>query len=409
MPILDDIKRIFFNTPEAKAEFIKRVSTADNKFEDFDAALLHHYLNEKDEFEFQKKLAIFFRNTVIEYLKDSQDVFPRDFRAVYTALKGSAELSAFFVKQQKNFEYTTESEAVALANLFDMTLMVTEERDSAPPATGAEIPVTYYKSTREDAPILHLYYKENPGHWYIETRNPGSTFGDGNCLYHAFAQILRQIVLFEHHTNSTFNKQSIIVGDLPGYTRLYLKQLQALNPGAVSASAIADLIKQIPKNPTIKSADEQMAVAIGISELTDNDMRPFEKALGLLSEKMNSLSLASNYKEAFEVAKALHTKLTTAFEQFKKDKIYAIFESVCMVAIDAAQKSLEPKLGFGEIIANIVCAILGLGVIYAAFAVWHHHETGRWGFFHPDPPDGADEIPFDPLISAAKSEAPSPG
>jgi hypothetical protein len=156
---------------------------------------LRFLLKKDKEKNLQILLAPFLRQAAIRHLESGETPYVLDYRSTYNTLfnQGQVDMSlaAFLKRQVVDRAWGTYLEAKALADLLQMTLAITIVNDGIPQKVQfvnvAENP---------DAPVIHLY-NSNSNHWYFYPEQRGATIGDGNCLYNAIAQSLRQIVLME--------------------------------------------------------------------------------------------------------------------------------------------------------------------------------------------------------------------
>ena len=190
MPTFTVVKNIFFSDKKTQDLLVNAV-TGSQGFDD----AFHRLFFEIKESHLQQILAPFLRVFTIKYMRDSDSQYARDFRKTYSEIldEGAFTISLhdYLKDQARNGVWGTELEAGALVDLLDMTVMVTPVND--------EIPQTSLKpreSTNRAAPIIHLYNGNNI-HWYLYEDGYGETLGNGNCLYNAFAQALREIILHE--------------------------------------------------------------------------------------------------------------------------------------------------------------------------------------------------------------------
>lgn len=137
------------------------------------------------QFLLQKKL----RQLAIEHLRTANTPLACAFRAEYGIAAAQIlepNWQAFLDKQSRNAAWGTYIELAALGELFDMDVTVScinGKHESKPFCVHRASDDAHHK------PSVHLYNQSNC-HWFV----PGGTRGDGNCLYNAFAQLLRTFV-----------------------------------------------------------------------------------------------------------------------------------------------------------------------------------------------------------------------
>ena len=102
------------------------------------------------------------------------------------------EFEDFLKIHSKNGVWGTDLEAIALAEYFNVNLVVTAINKK-----GEEHTFVLYKNQKPEAPIIHLYNRGNT-HWSF-LKDGSSTAGDGNCLYNAFAQALQYQIRYEQN------------------------------------------------------------------------------------------------------------------------------------------------------------------------------------------------------------------
>jgi hypothetical protein len=174
--------------------------------------LLHNIEEaETDDAIFQKNQAKILRELAIERLSHAEHGTAagnvrHEYAIVKEALGGDTGLffdlgddnpypenfENFLKIHSKNGVWGTDLEAIALAEYFNVNLVVTAINKK-----GEEHTFVLYKDQKPDAPIIHLYNRENT-HWSF-LKDGSSTAGDGNCLYNAFAQALRYQIRYEQN------------------------------------------------------------------------------------------------------------------------------------------------------------------------------------------------------------------
>jgi hypothetical protein len=107
-----------------------------------------------------------------------------------------ATLKAFVQRQSKDQQWGTYLEAIALAKVLNVHLVVTTRNSTS----GEEKMFCLHRTADDNAPVIHLYNNDNV-HWYFDPKV--NTRGDGNCLYNAFAQALQSQLRAELRPTST--------------------------------------------------------------------------------------------------------------------------------------------------------------------------------------------------------------
>lgn len=151
-------------------------------------------LFEVDERYTQFRLARPLRSAAIAHLRYGETPRMIGFRDCYNGLYKdkftSHDLDSYLAHHNKNGVWGTEAQATALGDFFDFTVIVTEVAD------GEARPPYKLHETDPSRPTIHLYNSNNT-HWYFYEGQGNKTIGDGNCLYNAFAQALRQLYFLE--------------------------------------------------------------------------------------------------------------------------------------------------------------------------------------------------------------------
>ncbi|MBB72031.1 MAG: hypothetical protein CMF50_06495 [Legionellales bacterium] len=134
------------------------------------------------QFKAQELFAPTLRAAAIKHLAEGNGPVARGFRGEYLNVD-SAGYQHFLTKQRRNRAWGTYIEATALGELTGCNVVVTPIRNGE-----HQSPICLYRAADSNAPTVHLYNSNNT-HWFVD----GSTRGDGNCLYNAFAQAFQTI------------------------------------------------------------------------------------------------------------------------------------------------------------------------------------------------------------------------
>jgi hypothetical protein len=207
---LKAIKAKLFAETQDKRSITPNLNNFDSTLEKL---LLH-----MDEIHLQKTLAPLLRKYTLKHLRNNKIPYSRDFADSYEEIRAQSSdpneaqlqlLTAFFSQQERAGTWATDVVAGALADLFDVNLVVTPFT-AATDSNGMIIDNTEKEQTtftiktsaNPERPYINLYVINNM-HWYCYRNNRKGTFGDGNCFYNAFAQVCRQIILFEQADQNT--------------------------------------------------------------------------------------------------------------------------------------------------------------------------------------------------------------
>ena len=204
----DKFKAIIFSDEISKNELVAAVRKIDSSFKNFDeayASLIYSVdinLEPKDQIQFQKTFAPFLRALAIKHLNEGTTEYANQVRKNYNNIVSSADtteacdarsIDEFLEKQKKAYVFATELEGGALADILGVSFACTVVNEDYS-VLGHRYEV--YHSTTENAPMIHLYNLRGK-HFFVVEKQPESTFGDGNCLYHGFAQMMRRMIFLE--------------------------------------------------------------------------------------------------------------------------------------------------------------------------------------------------------------------
>lgn len=141
---------------------------------------------------FQKRYADLLRRLAISHLRSSRSLVGQGFRHEYgKAYPGvDGNYQNYLKEQEKPGVWGRDLELQALAEEFGVNVIVTTitTQDSG----ARELNTFVLHKISGDAPTIHLNNIDNV-HWDFD----GNTLGDGNCLYHAFAQGLHALAVRE--------------------------------------------------------------------------------------------------------------------------------------------------------------------------------------------------------------------
>ena len=366
MPRFDSIKNTLF--PDKKSQDLLVRSVAGSQ--DFDQAFNGLFFEIKEP-DLQKILAPILREITIKYMRNSHAVYASAFRETYKVisddelvetstltsaqrkLESEKRLTAYLDNQGRNGVWGTEVEAGALADLLDMSVMVTPVNDGIPQTS-----LKPRESSDPAAAIVHLYNANNV-HWYIYEDESNETLGDNNCLYNAFAQSLRHTILHECARESFAPWVKLGIPD--AHRRAYLAQAELLKKiQGLPPIPIDQLLKNAISVVQKKEAEDHavaLVVAIEDGEKEDKQCRiliDFDRKLNELAQHIEQLqgnqrmkqSVHANEAERVKLddtiraAVAIHTELTTYRNEYKEHPQHMnAFVSNCKLAINQERKN----------------------------------------------------------------------
>lgn len=156
------------------------------------------------EYELQRQLAPMLRAAAINHLRQGHgpvaDSFREDFAATIGATDGIT-IDAFLKAQSKGARYddagnvietgtySTDIEAQALAELLDCHIVMTKYSGETKETTVQQL----HEASTESTHIIRLY-NDNNQHWQYAEQ---ITMGGGDCLHHAFALAIQDMVRVE--------------------------------------------------------------------------------------------------------------------------------------------------------------------------------------------------------------------
>jgi hypothetical protein len=110
-----------------------------------------------------------------------------------------------------------------------------------------------------------------------------------------------------------------------------------------------------------------------------------EKSCQLIQyAKADPKNICKHYSEAAETMKILYETLKAEATKYMHNKslnTYEHFKKTCNTAIEKSKPQLEKHRGCKQVLANVIAAILGLGVIYLVAAGINYYNTGGKHFF----------------------------
>ena len=371
MSSFEEFKHRLFPDQDSKNALISAVHAPD-----FDTAFETIFFQTKDENELQRVLAPLLRARTIQYM--GQEPSPSQYvRAGKQAYDTLAEQRVFSRSYTENLDYqgrrgvwATEVEAGALADLLDITLVVTPIR------LGVEqTSLSPRRAQDTEAPVVKIYNSNNI-HWYFYENQYGGTIGDGNCLYNAFAQAIRQILLFER-TKQESNTQKELLGKIDSQEITTLSAEALLNKVSVQVKSSEKKEQKQKEHPPKKmSGEEQQQIMAFLNK--------FQAQLEILRRKANELEAHSlkdtRYINPAIQATQLVEALDNAIDTYQNDHDKINFYSTCFEAINTSRAVLEEHRGWKEILYNIALAIVGCGLFYAAATLVNRGLNGHYFF-----------------------------
>ena len=211
--VLHAVKVMLFRDQTSRTLLARAVNTLNTQ-----TAIKKLLLRESEQ-ALQEILAPVLRAATVEHMRTSSSSMMKEFRRAYKKMHSQSleifpkNLPCFLSDSAEAGNWATDVHANALGNLLNVNVHVTI-------MSGDTVLKEFiiHASSVPSAPTIHLYNDRNV-HWYLDPSNRKATLSDGNCLYNAFAQALRQQALLE------MNKQvAPVVAGSPS-TTTYLKQL----------------------------------------------------------------------------------------------------------------------------------------------------------------------------------------
>jgi hypothetical protein len=407
---LSRLQKLIVEAPD-KGEKLRKTMGIENP----ESAIRKLLLEEENDINLQMYLAKYLRQAAIDHLGSGKTDFTKTFRQNYEEIFAeggiTAPLDHFLEYQGKNKFWSTEVEAGALGNLFNITVVVT------PITRGVkQSSFTVNESTDKNAPIIRLYNRGNK-HWYLEPFKPEATIGDGNCLYNAFAQALRQTALYQKILNDVKKQKTPNV--TPGAKAIFKKQEKLKEDiGNIKEIDMSDLIDKITmakvsnrpaaKKPTHNERSE-ITEEKSAKDFPDYDefipSRPYDPAsvnfrdeIMALTQKAGELKNKSmeqsNYKPAALKAHHLVVSLNkAAISYFNAGKMTPKeFINYGNKKIKEARPELEKHRGWSQILGNLALAIVGVGVGYLVLGILNKALTGRFLFFRTESGEKLDDM-----------------
>jgi hypothetical protein len=404
---LDLLQKALFTHADPKSFLDKR--RGDNIIDAFNYLLLN-----EDEAVLQTELAPFLRAAAIKNLKSGESEYAIETRTNYllTYLSGGIQqsLEDFLEEQAGNGVWAKSTEAGALADLFNFTLIVTTIN-----ADGEQAQFKLATSTNPTPTVIHLYNK-NDVHWYFYKDGYDDTKGDGNCFYNAFAQALRYAVKFQRHNmqnnniplsdadSSLYESQEKLLASFKNVKAAGVQAIIAQLPAETSAAEqeredhefALKLLKQdqeekeklLAKRKTPINKKMKVILPLFTPPKDDSHAEEFYRALIIMAEEAQKLKLKSRdnpeYIKAATTTKALVDALNKAATNYFNHKISTSdFVKRCNLAIKKAQPVLENIRGWKLILGNIALAIVGIGIGYLVAGIVNKALTGNFLFFRP--------------------------
>lgn len=378
------IKNKIFPSSTDQRKLIQKVGGANFK-EAFDNLFF-----KTNETKLQKILSSFLREKTVDYMRNAKSecmLNQREKFEMQVLADGPFDeyhtWDSLIEGQKKDTKWGTNFEAVALADLLDLGLLVSW--DGRAPRRLREI--------SEGNLIISLFQSGN--HWFLEDGS-SETLGDGNCLYNAFSRAIRFNLLIENKDKLSSDIKSEL--KLEENISVYKTQSELLNiyQNAPIPSS-EELKKIILSNVKLSELDDhQLAFQLAQAEIDDAPhvktqeeyITDFDNQLKKMCIKKRALLKQAKLDPSnYEAAAAAAVKLTRALGQsinaFKHKQDYIKFNTGCMQAINEAKKTLDPFPSWKQILTNIVVFVVSLGAIYVGAAIHSKVTTGRFMLFPP--------------------------
>ncbi len=375
MITIEDIKRVLFSTEPEQRALIQALGLQNN---DIDRALYSLFF-EVGEYKLQKTLAPFLRARAIKHIRESEKFI--SFRQQYINNEGDEEFELYLTRQGQNAIYGADEEAVALADLFNVSLQVT--------ITSPRFEyISHYAGAEQ--PRFYLYNIPNQ-HWYIYTDDPSETLGDGNCLYNSFAQILRNHLLESRYQPGQDDLSDVFLNHMRTYQYQDLLRSSFDELPRLSLQEIADKLLALSKNDTsdhlcaLKMAEEDESQArqqLALSKAY-NRLQKTIANMNTYGEKLKREGEPHKGETLVELSKKLEQTAEDNLSQLNSDNFPAFKQqfSTLLHSEDATLSQYRPAMN--TIFANILLALTGIGLLLIAGKLIHSQFTeGRALFFY---------------------------
>ena len=278
MEMIKTLKQKLFSDATDEAALLAKIDGAS----DVDDALQKLFFEYKED-KLQKILAPFLRAATIKHMREAATPWAKESRRVQIQELGRRQVATnlrsknsrhqqrglsqneiqshqaainvfgevafenYLQHQAQNTIWGEDVDAASLADLLDITMIVTlVSIDSE--GRYAEHLTYKVRECSEDRPSIHCYNADR-NHWFFYPVSYSETIGDGNCLYNAFAQSLRQIILLEsRYSNTTELENPIDKHFSEECLEMYIEQdrvLQKLKQGNIATLTSKDLAKKI--------------------------------------------------------------------------------------------------------------------------------------------------------------------
>ncbi len=400
MSKFSDFKAIIFPDDRTQIPLVNAIRSKGYLAAGFEEAFAK-LIYKVDERDLQIILAPFLRALAIKHLREGKTPYVSEFRSQYDAVVGSLDtiepgdainVDAFLNQQSQAYVYATDIEAGALAEAVGVTFACTQVSANN---LASGLPCVYYRSTQENAAIIHLYNR--PGdHFFVVDGQYGSTVGDGNCLYNGFAQLMRQFILEEEQNAiNIYVNQAQIYHEIKNFSPMSIAELvarvrmQHINKADESALNEAVLIAQQDEKlvePFRSSYPcNEIAEEITKENQKRSDVRFSEQEMKLLSlinlirEQSHALSTKDYRDKANQLANILEEKAKSFLNLPCQEKParFPSFKKVCLEKINDA-KSWSNHRDYQQIFLDILQTLTVIGALIGV-AQWF--ITGRYSLF----------------------------
>jgi len=374
MSLFDRYKCIIFPNEASQAKLLQAIDKHPSEAKTFDKAYALLFEQTKD-IERQKILAPFLRTLAVEHLRDGNTETTRNIKQQYTEIVGGVNTQErgdaptfedFLHEQGRNGVYANDLAAVALAEVLNVTFAATHVNKQY--MAGEAKPFVYHKAHEPNTLIFHLFNYNN-NHFFITEGHYGSTFGDGNCFYNGFAQIIYQHIQYE-------KDQELALGEAYKSQHARYQKIKNIEP-----TPIAELIRAYRESLSgAEKADHDVATRVAREEFKNAKKRThaFNNLIQLIRTKAQAFP--KKHAAAKQAAETLADSLTQSFASYTAHKItYEAFKKQSLDAIDASKEHLEPHRDWENILINLAAAVLGLGIPL----IYNRVTTGHWFFKMP--------------------------
>lgn len=251
----------------------------------------------------QSYLAARLRKEAIAHLSNSKQPVAAAFRAEYHHTGENKSHQSFLQQQAQPGVWGTYIEAAALGEQYDCSIVVVAKESAA--SVGTEFPV--YRTEDPTRPIIRLTNIANT-HWQYGH----ATRGDGNCLYNAFSQGIRDLGLAN---TSQYAPSSLA---LPTVEALEAKAVQ-IEAAPETVESKVEVVQKEPSVPVAPFFKEALRHRVEASQrallgVVSKAPTPSELAADVLKEQGRIANLPESEQRQIQQDYALSLKIAAGDE-----------------------------------------------------------------------------------------------